>query len=287
MAQARLVNDLLDLSRIAKGKLPLILNVVDLAAILEESVEAVRPAATLKEVAISVSRAPAPTIGDPARLQQVIVNLLTNAVQFTPAGGRIDAGVRVHGGEAVIRIDDTGAGIEPEFLPLVFEQFRQGEGGLSRKHGGLGLGLSVVQQLVELHDGEVTATSEGSGRGASFIVALPCETAMASRLELPRLALADVPILMVTDGLQPEIQDAMEAAAGGRVVKTLSATEAASRLPAVECDIVVVRAQMATAALESAVDSRVKHPALIAVEPTDRPVAVVRKVFRASALLLQ
>jgi signal transduction histidine kinase len=174
--QAQLINDLLDISRISKGKLHLTIQLVDLQAVVDAAVESVRDSAAHKHLVLTIaSRAPSCVAGDQARLQQVVTNLLTNAVQFTPEHGEISIALKVDRENAVITVTDTGEGIDPAFLPHVFDQFRQGEAGLSRKHGGLGLGLSVVRQMVDLHGGEVSVSSEGRGHGTTFTVRLPRE----------------------------------------------------------------------------------------------------------------
>jgi signal transduction histidine kinase len=172
--QAQLINDLLDISRISKGKLLLDIEPTNFRAVIDDALDLVRDPATAKRVTVTID-APTecPVHADRARLQQIVTNLLTNAMQFTPQNGHIDVTLRADAAAVVLTVRDTGAGIEPEFLPHVFDQFSQGEGGLSRKHGGLGLGLAVVKQLVELHGGQVEATSDGAGRGATFTLTLP------------------------------------------------------------------------------------------------------------------
>jgi diguanylate cyclase len=173
-ALTRLVEDLLDVSRITLGSVQLEWQPVDVAALVELSAAGIRPAADAKGVRLSVTTArPARVTGDPTRLQQVVLNLLTNAIKFTPRGGEVHAEVRQHDGSVSIVITDTGEGIDPGFLPHVFDMFRQGEATASRAHGGLGIGLSIVQRLIELHGGAVSATSAGRGKGAAFTVTLP------------------------------------------------------------------------------------------------------------------
>jgi signal transduction histidine kinase len=173
--QTRLVNDLLDVSRAITGKLRLEMRPVVLLDLLREAVETIRPAADAKQIQIESDFDPAigPFAGDPDRLAQVAWNLLSNAIKFTPAGGRVS--IRVHrvDGEVHIVVSDSGGGISPEFLPHVFERFRQQEAGSTRRFGGLGLGLAIVRHIVELHGGSVHAESAGEGRGATFRVRLP------------------------------------------------------------------------------------------------------------------
>jgi len=174
-AQAQLIDDLLDMSRIVSGKLRLDVQRLELAAIVEAAIESVRPSADAKAIVIRQTIDPygGTQFGDPNRLQQVVWNLLTNAVKFTPQAGKIDVLVHRVSSHLEIVIHDTGAGISAEFLPSVFERFRQADASTTRSHGGLGLGLSIVRQLVELHGGTVEAESAGEGEGATFTVRLP------------------------------------------------------------------------------------------------------------------
>jgi PAS domain S-box-containing protein len=173
-AQARLVDDLLDVSRVLRGEFALATGVVELGRVAEAALDAVRPAAEAKGVRLEAALGEgAAVLGDAGRLQQVAWNLLSNAVKFTPSGGRARVVVRQAGSHAEFEVDDTGEGIAPEFLPHVFEPFRQQDGSITRRAGGLGLGLSIVRSLVELHGGVVEAHSPGPGRGARFVVRLP------------------------------------------------------------------------------------------------------------------
>lgn len=173
--QADLIADLLDMSSIVSGKLRLELSDVDLAAVVRAAVDAVRPSAAAKRIRIEpdLGQALDPLRGDAGRLQQVVWNLLTNAIKFTPAGGQVQVVLARRGSQAEIRVIDSGMGIKPEFLPHVFERFRQADATSTRQYGGLGLGLALARQLVELHGGAITAHSEGEGQGATFIVHLP------------------------------------------------------------------------------------------------------------------
>jgi signal transduction histidine kinase len=175
--QAQLINDLLDVSRASKGKLQLEMRFVDLKEVVAAALEFVKESVENQHLRVDADLTSVWVAGDLARLQQIAANLLTNAVQFTPQNGRIAISLGAEGNDAVFRIQDTGAGIDAAFLPYVFDQFRQGEGGLSRKHSGLGLGLAVVKQLIDLHNGTVTVTSAGLGHGATFTVRLPRVTA--------------------------------------------------------------------------------------------------------------
>jgi signal transduction histidine kinase len=173
--QAQMIADLLDMSRILAGKMRLHVQPVDLAAAVSAALEAVQPAAAAKGIRVENVIEPVVDVinGDPGRLQQIVWNLLANAIKFTPRGGRVQVVVARVNSHVEIRVSDTGEGIAPEFLPQAFERFRQADASPSRTHGGLGLGLAVVKQLVELHGGKVTAASEGLGRGATFTVHLP------------------------------------------------------------------------------------------------------------------
>jgi CheY-like chemotaxis protein len=175
-AQAQIIEDILDMSRIVSGKLRLDVQRVDLSAVVEAALETVRPAAEAKGIRVETSLEPdaGPVGGDPGRLQQVAWNLLSNAIKFTPRGGGVSVSLRRgDAGFVELSVSDTGQGIKPEFLPYVFEKFRQGDASAARRHGGLGLGLAIVKSLVELHGGTVRARSAGDGAGATFIVALP------------------------------------------------------------------------------------------------------------------
>jgi len=175
LAQTQLIEDLLDTSRIISGKLRLERKRVDAADVVAAAVESVMPSANAKQLRVtrSVDQRGAHVMGDPARLQQVVWNLLTNAVKFTPDGGSVGVAVERDGGQVAITVRDSGVGIPPEFLPVVFDRFRQADASHSRRYGGLGIGLTLVKQLVEQHGGSVRAHSEGDGRGATFVVTLP------------------------------------------------------------------------------------------------------------------
>lgn len=177
-AQARLIEDLLDMSRIASGKLLLNVQPLELSKAIEAAAESMRPAAEAKRIVLeSFVLEPAIVNGDPARLQQVVWNLLSNAIKFTGEGGRVRLELTRRGAAAEISVTDTGPGISPQFLPHVFDRFRQADASTTRKFGGLGLGLSIVRHLVELHGGTVAATSAGEGKGATFSVTLPLAAA--------------------------------------------------------------------------------------------------------------
>jgi len=174
-AQVQLVEDLLDVSRIVSGRLRLEMGAVLPGQFIEPAAESVRVAADAKEVALELDLDPTlgPVLGDAARLQQVAWNLLTNAVKFTPRGGRVRVTSRRVGPSVELRFCDTGRGVSPEFLPYMFDRFRQADGSSTRAQGGLGLGLAIVKHLVELHGGTIEAHSDGDGCGSEFIVRLP------------------------------------------------------------------------------------------------------------------
>jgi len=173
--QTQLIEDLLDISRIMRGKLSLHISLVDLVSTIEVTIDTMRLAAQAKSIQIQFTSDPSIGLleGDHNRLQQVIWNLLSNAIKFTPAGGRVAIILERNGTQAQLQVSDTGKGISPEFLPHVFDYFRQADSSTTRMHGGLGLGLAIVRNLVELHGGTVSASSPGVGQGATFTVTLP------------------------------------------------------------------------------------------------------------------
>lgn len=210
-AQVRLIDDLLDLSRVASGKLRLAVQPVDLQGVVEEALDGIRPAAAAKNIRLQpVLASPGgPVSGDPDRLQQVVWNLLSNAVKFTPKGGRVQIQLQRVNSHVELLVSDTGQGIQPDLLPYVFDRLRQGDSSSTRAHGGLGLGLALVRHLVELHGGIVFAESPGEGRGATFVVKLPLMIASPPELTAERApptlqrasaqSLAGLRILIVDD----------------------------------------------------------------------------------------
>ena len=173
--QSQMIADLLDVSRITSGKLRLDLETVELSAVVKAVVSAATPAAEAKGIRITKTIDPAvgPVRGDPSRLQQVVWNLVNNAVKFTPEGGAIQVALAGVESQAEIRVVDNGQGIDAQLLPNIFERFLQGDASASRSHGGLGLGLAIARQLIELHGGTIRAESRGPGTGATFIIDLP------------------------------------------------------------------------------------------------------------------
>ncbi|HET7217788.1 MAG TPA: hybrid sensor histidine kinase/response regulator [Vicinamibacterales bacterium] len=189
-SQAALIEDLLDVSRITQGQLQLAWLTVHVPAIVTAAIDTVRPSADAKglELLTEITADPRATVlGDPVRLQQVVWNLLSNAVKFTDARatgrGAIRAVVAIVDDFVEVRVSDNGRGIRTEFLPLVFERFRRADAGFTRSEGGLGLGLAIARQLVEMHGGTLTAASEGEDRGATFVVRLPWRPASGARRE--------------------------------------------------------------------------------------------------------
>lgn len=189
--QAQIIEDLLDMSRIISGKIRLEAKTVDMSQIVEAAMATVQPAADAKAIRLHCVLDPhaGPVLGDSGRLQQIIWNLLTNAVKFTPKGGRVQVALKRINSHVEIQVSDTGQGIDSEFLPHVFDRFRQADSSTSRTHAGLGLGLSIVKQLVELHGGTVSAFSPGANQGATFVVSLPVQIVHAD----PHHATAEIP----------------------------------------------------------------------------------------------
>ncbi|WP_437977909.1 response regulator [Sorangium sp. So ce295] len=254
-AQAQLIDDLLDISRIMAGKLRLDVHPIELAPVIDAALEVVRPAADAKGVRLQSHLEPGvgAVAGDAGRLQQVVWNLLNNAVKFTPRGGVVRIRLDRADGSAEITVSDTGQGIEPAFLPYVFEQFRQAESGTTRRHGGLGLGLTIVKSLVEMHGGTAHALSDGEGRGATFVVQLPL-AAPPSHDRGRRLAplpsvssgsdrppeLAALNVLVVEDEDDTrELLVTMLEQCGARVTAVSSAAEALLAVKALQPDVLV------------------------------------------------
>ena len=202
--QAEIINDILDVSRIVTGKLRIEPRVIELAPIIQMALDTVHPAAEAKSIVIATAYDPAASVvkGDPDRLQQVIWNLLSNAIKFTPHGGRIDVRLERVGAHAEIRVSDSGIGIDAQFLPYVFDRFRQADSSMTRAHSGLGLGLSIVRHLIELHGGSVAVESAGQGEGAAFTVRLPLAEGIVA------------PVRAVRDSLQLDSHAAAEVVTG-------------------------------------------------------------------------
>ncbi|HEX5751576.1 MAG TPA: ATP-binding protein [Archangium sp.] len=255
-AQAQIVDDLLDISRIVAGRMRLDMQPVKLAPVVEAALDAVRPAAAARNVQLEpqLEAGVGSVQGDAQRLQQVAWNLLTNAIKFTPDGGQVTARLRCVEGHVELQVTDSGKGIDPAFLPHVFERFRQGDGSSTRRYGGLGLGLAIVRHLVELHGGTVQAHSEGEGRGSTFTMRLPLIAArppegaspgISSMLPDPSLAaylpdLSGVRVLVVDDeqGTR-ELLRALLEERGAVVSSASSAAEALEQLQRAPPDLLV------------------------------------------------
>jgi signal transduction histidine kinase/ActR/RegA family two-component response regulator len=203
-SQSQLIEDLLDVSRIITGKLQLNVNPVELAAVINAAIETVRPAAEAKgiELRMLLDRQTAPVSGDYDRLQQVVWNILSNAIKFTPSGGKVKVALKGGDSHVEIIVSDTGKGIRQDFLPFVFDRFRQADGSITRHFAGLGLGLAIARHLVELHGGTVRVESEGEGKGATFTVRLPVmnlpefdEGSMISNLRVKKESKPHYPLL--------------------------------------------------------------------------------------------
>jgi signal transduction histidine kinase/ActR/RegA family two-component response regulator len=240
-AQARMIDDMLDMARIAAGKLRLDLQPVDVVNVVLAAVDVVMPTAHAKRIALRTQLDPrTPSIlGDQDRLQQVIWNLLSNALKFTDTGGSIDVRVTLNGRFVRIVVSDSGHGISPDFLPHVFERFRQADASSSRRHGGLGVGLSLVHDLIELHGGSVYAHSDGEGKGATFTIDLPMAPAQAGGDHLQgggheddvMASLAEVRVLLIDDETDArDLSQAVLEQRGAKVRAVSSGAEALSVL---------------------------------------------------------
>jgi CheY-like chemotaxis protein/two-component sensor histidine kinase len=247
-AQSQLIDDLLDVSRIITGKLRIDVRQVDPNSFVEAAVEAVRPAAEAKGVRVQkiMDTGVVTVSGDPVRLQQVVWNLLANAIKFTPKHGRVQIRLERVNSHVEIAVSDTGAGIAPEFLPHVFDRFRQADGRTTRQHGGMGLGLAIVRHLVELHGGTVRAESPGEGHGSTFTVLLPVAPVYqaaaegervhpAARETLPFFDCVDrsgeVRVLVVDD--EPDTRELLKAGLGQCGAHVTAAGSAAEALNAI------------------------------------------------------
>jgi PAS domain S-box-containing protein len=244
--QTKLIGDLLDVSGILAGKLRVEPRPMDLAAVLDAAVQSVRAAALSKTIAVVTSVPAGPLLidGDPDRIDQILANLLSNALKFTPAGGTIDIRLERDGAHARLTVTDSGVGIAPDVLPHVFDRFRQADSSTTRTHGGLGLGLALVRYLVEAHGGTVRADSPGLGAGASFVIALPIgggETVVAPGAGgVPLAPLTGASVLVVED--DADTRDFLGYAlrsAGVKPVLTGTAADALDLLTAYDFDVVV------------------------------------------------
>jgi PAS domain S-box-containing protein len=227
-AQSQIVADVLDVSRIVMGKLRLDVHPVALEGVVEEALDTLRPAAGAKDIQIEASLSPGGRVsGDPDRLQQVVWNLVANAIKFTPAGGRIRVALSHVDNHVEVVVEDSGAGIRPDFLPHVFERFRQSDSSSTRTHGGLGLGLALVRHIVELHGGTVAADSRGEGQGALFTVRLPlmlAETRDAAADPAHAVDLRGLQVLVVDDDRETRELVATALRGVGALVRTAANT---------------------------------------------------------------
>jgi CheY-like chemotaxis protein len=258
LAQTKLIDELLDVSRIITGKLRLSVRAVTLVPVIEAAIEAMRPAADAKEIQIEFEPRLSPgedeAVGDPDRLQQVVWNLVSNAIKFTPPRGRVRVELARDGAQFLIRVSDTGRGIHPEFLPHVFDRFRQADSSMTRTHTGLGIGLAIARHLVELHGGFISAESPGEGRGATFSVSLPAfavgvESAQVARPAPAETAveaahafanLAGLKVLVVED--EPDGRELLcetLRTAGAEVADAISVADALERVERFHPDVLV------------------------------------------------
>ena len=259
-AQSQLIEDMLDMSRLMAGKVRVEARAVTPAEFVNAALETARPAAMSKGIHLSaeVDYDAGPVLGDPARMQQVMTNLVSNAIKFTDGGGKVLVSVRREGGEVAIDVADSGAGIDPDFLPFVFDRFRQADSSSSRRHGGLGLGLSIARQLVELQGGTITVASAGAGRGATFTLHLPIRQAEETVVQgpaggpapgMPAVSedadqaggeLAGVTVLVVEDERDSlELVQQVLSETGARIVAATSGQEALRAMPRDRPDILI------------------------------------------------
>ncbi|HYG09152.1 MAG TPA: ATP-binding protein [Pyrinomonadaceae bacterium] len=256
-AQTQLIDDLLDTSRIITGKMRLDVRPVDLASVIVAAVDTARPAAEAKDINLQtiLDTQADPISGDPDRLQQVVWNLLSNAIKFTPKGGRVQVRLERVDSHIEITVADTGRGIAPEFLPHVFDRFRQADQTTTRTHGGLGLGLAIVRQLAELHGGSVRVESGGEGRGTSFCVSLPLlplrQESVGDAPRAPALARSEAKaacppeldglrVLVVDD--EPDTRELLAAvltSCGARVIQAATAVEAFEHVERTRPDVLI------------------------------------------------
>jgi PAS domain S-box-containing protein len=255
-AQSKIIEDILDVSRIITGKLRLELGTVDLLTIIGDALEVVRPSAAAQGITVEVEAPSEPVLlaGDAQRLQQVMWNLLSNAVKFNVPEGRIRVRLEQRGTQVSLAVSDNGKGIDLDFLPYVFDRFKQADGSTTRRYGGLGLGLAIVRHIVELHGGSVSVASEGLGRGATFSISLPVRAAVPppeQQGEQPasssgsgehhaQTGLQGIRVLVVDDERDArELLDVVLAQAGAQVAMASSVNEALARLNTFPADIVV------------------------------------------------
>jgi PAS domain S-box-containing protein len=255
--QAQIIDDLLDMSRIISGKVRLDVQAIDLPAVVLEAVDTMRATATAKGVRLQTVLDPlnAPISGDPNRLQQVFWNLLSNAIKFTPKGGRIQILLERVDSHVEVSVIDTGEGISPDFLPYIFDRFQQADASTTRRHGGLGLGLSIVKNLIELHGGNVRVKSGGLGKGATFIITLPLTVLHLPKAQgegehpksrpsalrsPPAVSLAEARVLVIDDDSDARnLLRVLLETAGATVYLARSATQGMERLLAEPVDVLI------------------------------------------------
>ena len=274
----QIVEDVLDVSRITAGKLRLNVQETPLSLVVSDAVATILPAADAKGVTVQTEIDPATpfVMGDPERLQQVIWNLLANAVKFTRRGGRVTVQLRRAGSYAEVIVSDTGRGITADFLPHLFERFRQADSRFTREHGGLGLGLAIAREIVETHGGRIQASSDGEGQGSTFTVRVPIAAGSPAALKLPlgpdtpggigseiQSALDGISVLVVDDDEDARgLVQAIVEGAGGRVETADSAAAALRRLDAAPYDVMIAdlgMPEMDGLALIQAVRRRADH----------------------------
>ncbi|HEY9824020.1 MAG TPA: ATP-binding protein, partial [Stenomitos sp.] len=244
--QTQLIDDLLDIAKILRGKLSMKTERVNLVFVIEAAIESVSAAAVAKEIRFySVLPQIGQVSGDAARLQQIIWNILSNAIKFTPAKGQVEICLARQGNQAQITVSDTGKGINPDFLPHIFESFRQEDASTTRKYGGLGLGLAIVRYLVEAHGGTIYASSPGEGQGTTFVVQFPLldvqsEQPPSEDILAEEPTLKGMRILAVDD--EPDaltLLTALLTQYGAEVLTVASATEVLSQLPSFRPDVLL------------------------------------------------
>jgi signal transduction histidine kinase/CheY-like chemotaxis protein len=245
-AQTQLISDVLDVSRIVSGRLRLNVSPIRPSSVVEEAVESLRTAAEARRIKLRtvVDTAAGPVLADPDRLRQIVWNLVANAIKFTPAGGQVQVQLGLDGREVAITVTDNGVGIVTDFLPHVFDRFRQANASSTRAHGGLGLGLALVRHLTELHGGSVSAESSGEGRGATFRVKLPLltpeSTDEASRGAVGDAKLAGVRVLVLDD--DPDLLEVIRAVLvreKARVIAVPTAQEAFEHVQRLDADVLI------------------------------------------------
>ena len=243
--QSRLIDDLLDTSRIATGKLNFEPQATDLNLSVKAAVDTVLASAASRNIDLTVRLSSSPIVvqAEPLRLQQIVWNLLSNAIKFTEPGGRVSVITEVNGAEATVSVEDTGVGIDPEFLPHVFDRFRQADGSTSRLHGGLGLGLAIAHALTKMHSGSLSAESSGKGLGARFILGLRVDTTAAAIVETPTQKahpLFGLKVLIVEDSADTLVLlKTIFIQAGAQVITATTAAEAISVLKKVTPNVIL------------------------------------------------